>query len=312
MNLHQSLTLATIGVLLHSAAAAPLVSWNTLPLNLSNSVSHCDARGGCYCDCSWASPQTCGNDDGSCCYGCCCSGSGPPSPGPPPPPAGPTTSYCPNPASDFFVDYGNAQLTNSGWSVTGGARVSSKAAFNLLGGHIEFDMDNSGSHGGNGNGVNHNLYLSSLRGPNCGKDCYCDAPNGGCMELDIIEANGNCVFQTTMHTQVVGGTCDNGGGCHFTGSPGNQVHVKAEFAPNGAVTVTVNGAPGQLQPGLTGQDLSVISNTLRSKGANIESSQWNGWVPGSCGGGDLGSSTFKVSNLKVVGSVVNGPEPTKC
>ena len=309
MNLLQSVA---FGLLLYSTSAAPLVqpvNWNTLPLNLSNSVSHCDARGGCYCDCSWASPATCGHDDGSCCHNCCCS----PGPPPPPTPAGPTTSYCPNPSEDFLVDYGNAQFSSNGWSITGGARLSSKASFNLLGGFVEFDMDNSGSHGVNGNGVNHNLYLSSLHKlPNCGINCYCDAPNGGCMELDLIEANGNCAYQTTMHTQVVGGTCDNGGGCHFTGNPGNNVHVKAEFASNGAVSVTVNGAQGQLQPGLTGQDLNVIANTMRSQGANIESSQWNGWVPGSCGGGDLGSSRFSISNLKVVGSVNHGPEPRKC
>merc|ERR1711879_839604 len=33
----------------------------------------CSARGGCACDCSWASASTCNVDDGSCCFGCCCS-----------------------------------------------------------------------------------------------------------------------------------------------------------------------------------------------------------------------------------------------
>lgn len=37
---------------------------------------HCDGRGGCDCDCSWANSSTCTHDDGSCCYGCCCTGGG--------------------------------------------------------------------------------------------------------------------------------------------------------------------------------------------------------------------------------------------
>merc|ERR1712083_1046947 len=36
-------------------------------------VKHCAARGGCDCDCSWATAGNCGGDDGSCCYSCCCS-----------------------------------------------------------------------------------------------------------------------------------------------------------------------------------------------------------------------------------------------
>ena len=32
-----------------------------------NGTKHCDGRGGCSCDCSWA-PKDCGHDDGTCCY----------------------------------------------------------------------------------------------------------------------------------------------------------------------------------------------------------------------------------------------------
>merc|ERR1712070_835808 len=53
-----------------------------------------------------------------------------------------------------------------------------------------------------------------------------------------------------------------------------------------------------------------------SKGGVIYSSQWTGdWVPADfCGGGpgDLGGSHFRVSNLRISGSVVQGPEPQKC
>merc|ERR1712217_731317 len=33
----------------------------------------CAGRGGCACKCSWARPDTCQHDDGSCCWACCCS-----------------------------------------------------------------------------------------------------------------------------------------------------------------------------------------------------------------------------------------------
>jgi hypothetical protein len=54
------------------------------------------------------------------------------------------------------------------------------------------------------------------------------------------------------------------------------------------------------------------SGEMKSKGAVIYSSQWQGWVPGDCGGGDLGSSTYAVKNLKITGKVLAGPEPRRC
>merc|ERR1719181_2628313 len=64
--------------------------------NVSSSVgTHCSARGGCDCDCSWASPDHCHDDDGSCCYACCCGSS--PSPGPSPGPAPGPTPACGTP-----------------------------------------------------------------------------------------------------------------------------------------------------------------------------------------------------------------------
>jgi hypothetical protein len=40
----------------------------------ANASQYCSARGGCDCDCSWANPTLCVNDDGTCCFACCCSG----------------------------------------------------------------------------------------------------------------------------------------------------------------------------------------------------------------------------------------------
>jgi hypothetical protein len=54
------------------------------------------------------------------------------------------------------------------------------------------------------------------------------------------------------------------------------------------------------------------SGEMKSKGAVIYSSQWQGWVPGGCGEGDLGSSRYTVTNLKITGKVIAGPEPRRC
>ena len=105
--------------------------------------------------------------------------------------------YCPGNNNDMNDDStgseGNSvQFINNGWTIKGDARVSSKTSWNLLGGFIEFDMDVSRV----SPQVNTNLYTSSPSIPNCGSDCYCDiqkSPSGkpSCMELDIIENNGN-------------------------------------------------------------------------------------------------------------------------
>lgn len=52
---------------------------------------------------------------------------------------------------------------------------------------------------------------------------------------------------------------------------------------------------------------------MEKYGLVIYSSQWKGWVPGSCrGDGNLDASEFEVKNLRIVGKVVQGPEPAKC
>merc|ERR1712151_857921 len=48
-------------------------------------------------------------------------------------------------------------------------------------------------------------------------------------------------------------------------------------------------------------------------GAQIMSSQWVGWVPsGGCGGGGMGSSHFKVTNIRISGTHVQGNKPKTC
>merc|ERR1712056_125376 len=92
-----------------------------------------------------------------------------------------------------------------------------------------------------------------------------------------------------------------GGG---SGGIGPQVHVRAEWNTDGTMNVQVNGNHYS-GPGLPAE--------MDAHGAVIYSSQWVGWVPGSCpGDGNLQASSYSVSNIKIQGSVVQGPEPTRC
>jgi len=233
-------------------------------------------------------------------------------PTPSPSPSG-GVEYCPQ-KNDLIVDYGPASLNSNGWSIKGGARVSSKAACNILGGYIEFDIDLSAAH----SGINQNVYVSSLNMQNCGSACYCDAPNGGCMELDFLEANGHCAYATTWHTTMVGGQNCDVGGCQHIGKANNINHVKAAFSNDGWMAVFVNGEKvdaGTVNPHPSSKDAAALKARMQSHGVVIESSQWGpGWVPQpSCGGdGNKDASSFKVYNLRVKGAVINGPEPSKC
>merc|ERR1740139_2166739 len=58
-----------------------------------------------------------------------------------------------------------------------------------------------------------------------------------------------------------------------------------------------------------------VARVFKVAGAVLESSSWTGWVPypSKCGVGGNGDTThFEVHNLVVQGTVVQGPEPTKC
>merc|ERR1712151_844942 len=71
---------------------------------------------------------------------------------------------------------------------------------------------------------------------------------------------------------------------------------------------------GSLSPSPGGFDWGVIRSTYESRGAVIYSSEWEGWVPvEDCGThGNLGGSHFSISNLRIKGSIVQGPNPTRC
>tara|TARA_B110000208_G_C11687619_1_gene401116 strand:+ start:131 stop:1063 length:933 start_codon:yes stop_codon:yes gene_type:complete len=236
-----------------------------------------------------------------------------------------TTLYCPGNANDLNIEGGTPTISNGGWTMIGDARVSSKASWNLLGGYMEWTMDTTRVHAE----VNTNFYTVSPSKPNCGKACYCDiqkSPSGkaSCMELDLIEANGDCEMAATIHTYATDGKPNNGNcdrwGCVATKKlPSNGTfHMRADFNLDGSVTISLDGfvlpAP---QPTPSAASNAVVVSTMKSIGAAIESSQWFGWAPAEndCPKGDvsgLATSVVTISNVRVSGVVVQGPIPTVC
>lgn len=253
-----------------------------------------------------------------------------PAPGPTPPGLAPATAvvsgvlYCPS-AGDMNSEHGTVVFANGGWTMLGDARVSSKTSWNLLGGFIEWDMNTSAV----APAVNTNLYTVSPKQPNCGEACYCDiqksqSGKASCMELDLTENNGRCEFATTLHTYETDGTpsnrnCDRWGCAATQKIPASGAfHMKAAFSANGTVTVSMDGVVNPAySPVPSASSNGVVVETMKSLGAAIESSQWFGWVPAAsdCPSGDasrLASSFVTVTNVKVSGTVVQGPTPDKC
>merc|ERR1711862_93012 len=220
--------------------------------------------------------------------------------------------YCPT--QDDFGFGGGVTFHGNGWTIQGSGGVHSKTTWNLNGGYVEFDMDTTGAQGG----VNTNLYTTS---PDRGKlqpTNDCDIQGVGkptCMEMDIIEMNGNCMAQSTVHTWPNhNGDCDQGG-CWSKQRMGGKFHVKAEFSNGGWMSVQLNGQRNDhYTPSPSKNSQNYVVQIMNSNGAQIQSSQWVGWVPaGPCpGGGNLGASRFTISNLVVQGSVVQGKQPTRC
>lgn len=112
------------------------------------------------------------------------------------------TLYCPV-GSDLIRENGNIKIENGGWTITGGGRLGTKASFNLLGGFIDFDFDTTDANPA----VNTNLYTVSPQNGFKSSSDYCDAQsNQGhveCLEMDVIETNGNCVMATTWYYRAV-------------------------------------------------------------------------------------------------------------
>lgn len=230
--------------------------------------------------------------------------------------------YCPA-SLDLVIAYGGGvSLKRRGWSVQGDGGAATKAAFNLNGGYVEYDLDVSAAK----RGVIPNVYtvFPSNIGSAFNRDKhYCDAAEDGtpwCPEIDWIEANGDCGGAAAIHT-VPGtgaGSC-NSWGCtsEFKHSSG-KIHMRIDYSKSGKMSITKNGQPLRrgFQPAPSSSDNAVIRDHHEQRGAVIYSSQWTGsWVPAeSCGAGpgDIGNSRFSVSNLRISGKVVQGSEPRRC
>lgn len=184
---------------------------------------------------------------------------------------------------------------------------------------MEFDINTTGAH----TGVNNNFYLVSpdLKTFKATNDCDIQGQNKpSCMEMDIVENNGNCLAQTTWHTWPnFNGDCDRSG-CAGQKYRSGKTHIKAEFSADGWMSVFMDGVRVDVTHPVPSENAhKFVRETMASKGAQIQSSQWVGWVPRRwnsifyCGfGGDLESSLFRIENLRVSGIVVQGSPPPKC
>lgn len=220
----------------------------------------------------------------------------------------------------MLVAYGeNVNLRDGGWTVQGNGGGASKASFNLLGGYVEFDVDVSGTRAG----VNANLYaIAPTTGPDgYDPEQYCDGAGvkPWCIELDWLESNGHCAGASTLHT--IPGPGSNGctaWGCRVEYTTDNpKFSMRVEYGTDGSQTIFKDGqALTGFNPSPDGSTWSKIQSEMNSKGVILYGSEWTGWVPhDTCGGpnpGDLDASSYSIDNIVVKGTVVQGPEPSKC
>jgi len=231
--------------------------------------------------------------------------------------------YCPG-AKDLTVAYGDGvKLTAQGWTVQGDGGASTKASFNLAGGFVEFDLDVSQAK----MGVIPNVYsIFPESVPSTGFKHglhYCDADEGSatwCVEHDWIESNGHCGGATALHSVPgIGLEGCNSWGCLSTYKyeGGSKLHMRIDYDHSGEFSVMRDGRKvGGYEPAPTAADFEILRSQHEQCGAVIYSSQWTGaWVPcEDCGKGpgDLAGSLFSVSNLRISGAVVQGPNPARC
>lgn len=237
--------------------------------------------------------------------------------------------WCPS-AGDIVVAYSadKVHIQDQGWTISGGGGAATKAAYNLIGGFAEFDIDFSNVK----LGVNANIYtISPSFGGAFNKDAnYCDGSPGliqqgkWCMEVDWTESNGNCLGATTLHTknQETGNDGCTAWGCrtvyNFNGKASFRMRV--EFGTDGRWTTYRDGQEiGALSNSPGADAWNVLKSTYESKGGVVYSSMWTGWVADSpqCSGANapesaVDASSFSVRNLKIKGSIVQGPTPRKC
>jgi len=199
---------------------------------------------------------------------------------------------------------------------------------------VEYDIDYTAVQPG----INFNFYTISPAGIGAGgfnQNIYCDGAFDTprhCMELDFLEGAGNCGFAATIHTKVekTSNGCTSWG-CRtdITFNGQTRFHMKVDFGTDGSMTWNVAGRSfpsAGMDPAPDGQAMGMIRSELAAHGGVLYSSMWGHagecWTPleqqcGNCadqvqGYSSLQRSVGRVSNLKVMGSVVQGPPPHTC
>ncbi len=235
---------------------------------------------------------------------------------------GSQSHYCLSP-SDLIVAYGNnVTLHKQGWQINGGGGVATKAAFNLLGGSVEFNVSIERVNAE----VNTNLYGISpvIASSGFTQNNLCDGSAQPtprkCLEVDWVENNGKCMAATTIHAKPGSGIdgC-NGWGCYKFWKIDHNYKLKITYSTDGNFKVYKDGSyllsSADLIPKPTALEIATIAANYKKNGTVLYSSQWRGWVPArtSCPlGGNLDTSIYRISGLVIIGSVVQGPVPAKC
>jgi hypothetical protein len=152
-------------------------------------------------------------------------------------------TFCPR-AKDFG-NYADATLFDGGWTIKNMASVHSKAAYDLVGGSVEYDIDLTNAV----LNVNQAFYTIS---PKTFPDdtgytpaYYCDAGSSSnfCLEVDWLESNGNCGGVSTLHTSYGTGS----GVCNSWGCGNKYVytnasyHVRHQYDSQGFWSMFING-----------------------------------------------------------------------
>lgn len=271
----------------------------------------------CECNCDWIKRldiKTLRND-GTCCFSCCydnilVKGNGEEKEK--------LDFFCPS-KSDIIQAYGNPTLLDQGWKNIGSGGVATKSSFNLLGGFVEYDIDVSKVEPG----VNANIYTISPLFPITGfeQKFYCDGQKKDltwCTEIDWIESNGNCLGASTLHMIQGPGIGCTAWGCstHYKYNGTTKFRMKIEHSKEGKISILRdNKKINDVKPPPNNIEVNNLVEQYTNRGAVIYSSLWKGWVPleKSCfSNGNLQTSEFTISNLKIKGKLVQGPKPTLC
>lgn len=233
--------------------------------------------------------------------------------------------YCPS-IDDIYSEFTNQEgstIQNQGFTVQGAAAIATRASFNTLGGSVEFDVDASLSK----NGVNVNAYTitpsnispTGFSG-NFGDpqpSMYCDSSGKAvdgvwCPGANYLTSNGGCGGEVNVNFNIEGEP----GIIGWQGLYDKPTfHMRMIYTADGKLIVIRDGE--YVGPTSDPSVWAVTKAYMEANGIVIYYSQWAGWEPleaecGDISSGDLADSIYKISNLVIEGTVVQGPAPVEC